>query len=78
MDGINLINYLIISESVIFSLCFWSMYFMLKIENKKSQLLSFKSMIVITIITSVNILGGLYLGMVWSKMEDWLWYIMVF
>ena len=64
MDGINLINYLIISESVIFSLCFWSMYFMLKIENKKSQLLSFKSMIVITIITSVNILGGLYLGMV--------------
>jgi len=63
MDGINLINYLIISESIIFSLCFWSMYFMLKIENKKSQLLSLKSyMIMITIITSVNILGDIYLG----------------
>ena len=62
MDGINLINYLIISESVIFSLCFWSMYFMSKIENKKSQLLGLKSyMIMITIITSVNILGGIYL-----------------
>jgi len=60
MDGINLINYLIISESVIFSLCFWLMYFMSKIE--KSQLLSLKSyMIMITIITSVNILGGIYL-----------------
>jgi len=62
MDGINLINYLIISESVIFSLCFWSMYFISKIENKKSQLLGLKSyMIMITIITSVNILGGIYL-----------------
>ena len=61
MDGINLINYLIISESVIFSLCFWLMYFMSKIE--KSQLLSLKSyMIMITIITSVNILGDIYLG----------------
>jgi len=45
------------------------MYFMLKIENKKSQLLSFKSyMIVITIITSVNILGGCYLGILNVKM----------
>jgi len=69
MDGMNIINYLIISESVIFSLCFWLMYFMSKIENKKSQLLSFKSYIImITIIISVNILGGIYLGILNVKL----------
>jgi len=65
INNINLINYLIISESIIFSLCFWSMYFISKTENKKSQLLSFKSyMIMLTIITSVNILGGIYLKII--------------
>jgi len=66
INNINLINYLIISESIIFSLCFWSMYFISKTEDKKSQqLLSFKLyMIMLTIITSVNILGGLYLKII--------------
>jgi len=65
INNINLISYLIISESIIFSLCFWSMYFISKTENKKSQLLSFKSyMIMLTIITSVNILGGIYLKII--------------
>ena len=66
INNINLINYLIISESIIFSLCFWSMYFISKTEDKKSQqLLSFKLyMIMLTIITSVNILGGIYLKII--------------
>jgi len=65
INNINLINYLIISESIIFSLCFLSMYFISKTEDRKSQLLSFKSyMIMLIIITSVNILGGIYLKII--------------
>jgi len=65
INKINLINYLIISESIIFSLCFWSMYFISKTKDRKLQLLNFKSyMIMLTIITSVNILGGIYLKII--------------